>query len=102
MARKSTSTEKLSKQQPEVIKEVVQPGWTYGIPQPQKVQVGEAYVHVCNPLPTYLGVKSWAEVRIKKADDAYRKLMYTSKKEALKIAHDFNKSNGLDKTVEIA
>ena len=71
--------------------------WIYGTKQPENVQIGEAYVHICNPHEAYLNIRTWCEVRIKKADNAYKKVILTEKSEAQKIAHTYNRSNGIIK-----
>lgn len=100
MSKKSSETEVVEK--PEV-KEVVvpNPSWIYGEVQPSQVQIGEAYVHVCNPHASYLGVRAWCEVRVKKADNAYKKVILTDKEGAIRIAHTLNKTNGIVKKVVV-
>ena len=98
MPKKSSETEVVQK--PEV-KEVVvpNPSWIYGEVQPSQVQTGEAYVHVCNPHANYLNVRTWCEVRVKKADDAYKKVILTDREGAIRIAYTLNKTNGIVKKV---
>lgn len=101
MSRKDKKTPNISVSQDIELEQKValNPDWVYGEVQPSLVQIGEAYIHICNPKNLHLGVRPWCEVRVKKAENAHLKVTISDKGRALKIASAINRSNGLDKNV---
>lgn len=104
MSRKDKKTPNISSVSQDIELEqkvALNPDWVYGEVQPSLVQIGEAYIHICNPKNLHLGVRPWCEVRVKKAKDAYLKVTISDKGRALQIANALNRSNGFVKNVTI-